>query len=190
VRQPLPLPEGVSNLAVQTAMGSGGFARHRYLDKSAMGAVREESSVMDLAQAPAVAATPPMPPSMRAPRPGKRAVSDDPLEGGAAEGAPFGLVVTVARATSVGPTGTLLTALRAALQQSSGAAACAETGGASKPIRLRLSIDAGGHVRIVAVVGANSALESCLRARLAGLSSATVALGKMPGQVELTITAR
>jgi Ca-activated chloride channel family protein len=191
VRQPLPLPEGVSNLAVQTAMGSGGFARHRYLNKSAMGAVREESSVMDLARAPAPAAsTTPMPPSMRAPRPGKRAVSDDPLEGAGAEGEPSGLVVTVARATSVGPTGALLTALRAALQQSSGAAACGETGGASKPIRLRLSIDAGGHVRIVAVVGANSALESCLRTRLAGLSSATVALGKMPGQVELTITAR
>ncbi|HXI58389.1 MAG TPA: VWA domain-containing protein, partial [Polyangia bacterium] len=192
VRQPLPLPEGVSNLAVTAAMGSAGIAPHSYFQKSARGAVREESSVMNLAQAPApAAATPPMPPSMRAPRPGKRAVSDDPLEGAGVEAEPSGLVVTVAGTTSVGPTGALLTAVRAALQrQSAGTAACGGTGGSGTPVRLRLSIDAGGHVRILAVVGANSALESCLRARLAGLLSATTALGKMPGLVELTISAR
>ncbi|MEA2697778.1 MAG: Ca-activated chloride channel [Myxococcales bacterium] len=201
VRQPLPMPEGVSNLSVQAAMGSGGLAGHAYLNKRAKRAVEEESSLENLARSPApAAAPPPMPSSMRAPkqgldaakvsRPGKRAVSDEPLEGAGGEEEPSGLVVTVARATSVGPTGALLTALRAALRQSAGAAACGETGGSSKPIRLRLSIDAGGHVRILAVVGANSALESCLRARLAGLSSATAALGKMPGLVELTISAR
>ncbi len=200
VRQPLPMPEGVSNLAVAgAAVGTM--------------AMSPPHSVMRMkAPTAAVQAAPP-PPSTPPPtggrasleglgaggvsakpaavREARKSVADkDALDSGALEGKaepePAGLGVTVINATLVGPTEALVRALSAALE-TTGRRGCA-LGSPRGPIMLRLSIDAAGRVRVLSVRGADAAMERCLRSRLAGLTSATVAAGKAaPGTVELRI---
>jgi len=59
-----------------------------------------------------------------------------------------------------------------------------------KALRLRLTIDAQGRIARVEIVTGDRSAEACLRAALAGLSSATVARGNPTGTVEITLRAR
>ena len=209
VRQPLPMPEGVSNLAVaeQSAsnqkslgvMGSGygaGGVAHK------MGApiVARPAPAAPLASAP----EPPPPP------PQKRSVSDSQVQGldrdgSVAHGRKAGKdeeknkaddrkvpasswVVTAGKSSTVGATAPLVEAIRAAL--AAGRASCLAASDAGKPIRVRLTIDGQGRIVRVELVTGDRNAESCLRTALTGLSSATVSRGAPTGTVEVTLHAR
>jgi hypothetical protein len=203
VRQPLPMPEGVSNLAVAEpsaapmksmgAMGGGGYGH----------AARR-------APAPMAAPVPPPPPHGRMPG---AVAADEALDGSAgpsfdkrardvksdkkeeqekkannkgdAPAAPA-WVVTASGVSSLDGTGPLVEAIRAAL--AGGRAACLAPAG--KLIRFRLTIDAHGRIARVEIVTGDRNAEACLRATLAGLSSATAARGNPTGTVEITLRAR
>jgi hypothetical protein len=62
--------------------------------------------------------------------------------------------------------------------------------GAGKSIRIRLTIDAHGAIVRVELVAGDRNAESCLRAALVGLSTATVAQAGPTGTIELTLSAR
>ena len=97
-------------------------------------------------------------------------------------------VVTAGKSSTVGATAPLVEAIRAAL--AAGRAPCLAASDGSKPIRVRLTIDAQGRIVRVELVTGDRNAESCLRAALAGLSSATVAHGAPTGTVEITLRAR
>jgi hypothetical protein len=97
-------------------------------------------------------------------------------------------IVSAGKSTTVGETAPLVEAIRAAL--AAGRAPCLAASDASKPIRVRLTIDAQGRIVRVELVTGDRNAESCLRAALAGLSSATVAHGAPTGTVEITLRTR
>ena len=97
-------------------------------------------------------------------------------------------IVSAGKSTTVGATAPLVEAIRAAL--AAGRAPCLAASSASKPISVRLTIDAQGRIVRVELVTGDRNAESCLRAGLAGLSSATMAHGAPTGTVEITLRAR
>jgi len=201
VRQPLPMPEGVSNLAVEQAAqpapppassgygyGGGGPA-HRSM------------------------ANAPRPALARAPVSG-RAVAEnesdrDELATGKTLDAKAGKAdkknkddarqaitwtVSAGKSTTTGASGPLVEAIRAAL--ASGRAPCLAASAVGKPIRVRLTIDARGAIVRVELVAGDRNAESCLRAALVGLSSATKATttangvnGLRTGTIDITLEA-
>ena len=81
--------------------------------------------------------------------------------------------MTAGSAHGVGGTAPLVAAIRAAL--ASGRARCLAASDVSKPIRIRVTVDAQGRIVRVELVAGDRTAESCLRTALAGLSSATTA---------------
>ena len=208
VRQPLPMPEGVSNLAVaekggMSALGapSGATMPHRLRspakreisDSPLEGLVggQGRGGAGTLAKsAPSAPEPAPPPPSSRAARGGhaaaealdeEKAPRDKSRDD--AKAAPR-WVVTATGSSAVGPTAPIVEAVRAAL--ASGRAGClaATRGG----LKLRLTVDAHGKVVRVDLLAGDRAAEACLRRALGELSSATIAAGGAAGTVELTIT--
>jgi Ca-activated chloride channel family protein len=182
VRQPLPMPQGVSNLAVaeQSAAPAGVMRMPvapapppaRLAGRAAAGDDKDEE---------------------REAKPEKQARgADKKIEGknkadGPATSTPISWIVTAGKSSTVGATGPLVAAIRAAL--AGGRVPCL-TAAAGKSIRIRLTIDAhGAIVRVELVAGARNA-ESCLRGALAGLSTATVAQTGPTGTIEVTLSAR
>jgi Ca-activated chloride channel homolog len=210
VRQPLPMPEGVSNLAVGEQQSSGKMLQ----PMKAMGAMGNGYGAGGLGHAAPVAAMPvaPAPPP---PVQAKKSVSDSPLDGldrdsggrvaRRAEGkagksekakdkedeskAPAPTwSVSAGKSTTVGATAPLVEAIRAAL--ASGRAPCLAASALGKAIRVRLTIDAQGRIVRVELVTGDRNAESCLRTALTGLASATVAQAAPTGTVEVTLHAR
>ncbi len=202
VRQPLPMPEGVSNLAVSEpsaasgapmkSMGALGGAGHGY-----------GRSTMSAPVQPAPAPPPASPVSRRmladkepeaarddrARHLAKEEKASKNKDGAKAPGTAPTWTVTASKAASVGATGPLVEAIRAAL--GSGRAACLSVSDIAKLIRLRLTLDAQGRIVRVELVSGDRHAEACLRSALAGLSSATVAQGAVAtGTVEITLRAR
>jgi hypothetical protein len=95
--------------------------------------------------------------------------------------------VTAGQTTSVGATAPLVEAIRAAL--AAGRASCLAAS-AGAPIKVRLTIDAHGRIVRVELVAGDRNAESCLRAALVGLSSATAAKGAPTGTIEITLRTR
>jgi Ca-activated chloride channel family protein len=205
VRQPLPMPEGVSNLAVaepsaapgvgapmkamgamgRTGGGAGGLSAHGKMSIS-----------VPVAPAPA---PPPAPlasrrasdkeaDSLRGPRDDRsrsfakgEEKDEKPATKSDAKKSPDAAtwIVTAGNARSVGATAPLVAAIRAAL--TSGRAPCLAASDASKPIRVRVTVDAQGRIVRVELVAGDRNAESCLRTVLGGLSSATIARGRGRG---------
>ena len=207
VRQPLPMPEGVSNLAaaeqaapalapagVMGSFGSVGPSGNGY------GGGASASRRASIAPKPA-----PPPASTHGRLAGKEADRDeeDAKTGKAdkknkddAPKTPAAAVVwavTAGKSNTVGASGPLVEAIRAAL--ASGRAACLAASSAGKPIRVRLTIDARGAIVRVELVAGDRNAESCLRAALVGLASATKAQstntvnGLTIGTIEITLRA-
>ena len=88
----------------------------------------------------------------------------------------------------------LVAAIRAAL--ASGRARCLAASDVSKPIRIRVTVDAQGRIVRVELVSGDRTAEGCLRTVLAGMSSATIAQGSGSGSesptgtVEIILRAR
>ena len=204
VRQPLPMPDGVSNHAVaeyKLAPTSGAAlqapkAKRGEMDMllGGMGSVGNVGPIgggsgygrgalggkgaMDMQRkvAPAPAAPPP-------PAPAK----DDKPSRRDEERAVPAWVVTVVKSEGIGATEPLVKAIRAALQGWRGA--CLDAGPAW-PLRARLTVDVRGHVVRVELIGGDRQAEACLRAPLVGVSSATVARDAATGTVEVTLRRR
>lgn len=184
VNQPLPLPEGVSNLAV----GSGeAVSKTMLMPRRKMAEAREsEAAGMP---APSVAASPmaPPPPSggfMGQPaKKGKArsAVAKDDASG--ARATPRIMIVNL-KADGLGDTKALLTAIEAKLAE-----AAKECASGEATIKVKLTVDQSGKVIKVELVDAKDAkLGECLKKKLGNLRSATKATGKS-GTLELTLRA-
>jgi hypothetical protein len=209
VRQPLPMPEGVSNLAV-------GGPQASLLPMKAMGVMGSGSGygAGGLGHAAPAATSPvaPAPPPVSRKRSMSYSSADglsldeeraankheamagkkepqakDRDDGRKAPAAPT-WIVSAGKSTTVGATAPLVEAIRAAL--AAGRAPCLAASDASKPIRVRLTIDAQGRIVRVELVTGDRNAETCLRAALTGLSSATVAHAAPTGTVEITLRAR
>jgi Ca-activated chloride channel family protein len=212
VRQPLPMPEGVSNLAVgeagarQGLVGPSGAMMHRAPGKRSisdnpmegvdlggtlMGKGRGGAgSVAKAAPEPASAAPPPaLSPQHHAAREKAEALDEEAPRDKRkddADAAPR-WAVTATGSSGVGATAPVVEMVRAAL--GSRRAAC--LGATRGNLKLRLTIDAHGKVVRVDLLGGDRTAEACVRRLLAELSSATMATGAVngaaTGTVELTI---
>jgi hypothetical protein len=196
VRQPLPMPDGVSNLAVeQQAMSAGigagaGAMKARRMKASAPMA---ESTLHGLGgggvAAPTSAAPPPAEPKGkahadgRAASPTKREIADDMAadkERREVKSSNPGPVVEVVKASSVGDTTPVVVALKRLL-------ASRGTCPAGGRVQLRLTIDAKGQIVRIEVIGRDRSGEACWQKLFAGVSSGTAARGAETGSVEVTI---
>jgi Ca-activated chloride channel family protein len=208
VRQPLPMPEGVSNLAVEqptAAVAPMGVMGSSNGYGSGGGAYRHAGK----AGAPIMPAPPPGPKQMIAdnplagldrdesrrsrPAPAKEEAKEEKTadkkhkDDGDSKPASPTWIVTAANSATVGPAAPLLQAISAAL--TSGRAACLVPS-SGKPIKVRLTLDARGAIVRVELVTGDRNAESCLRAALAGLSSSTQAKGAPTGTIEVTMRVR
>jgi Ca-activated chloride channel family protein len=207
VRQPLPMPEGVSNLAVggdapasssAPAMGATGIGApaHRVAAQKSKAPGR----------APATPALAPQPAPVASKdddaqrdldvggriasgKHARRSAEDERKEEKndrrPAAREPAAWRITAGGAVGIGATEPLVVAVRAALAGDRGA--CLAAAAARKTWKLRLTVDAHGKVVRVDVVAGDQALAACLRASLAGLSSSTFAAGGATGSVVLTL---
>jgi Ca-activated chloride channel homolog len=211
VRQPLPMPEGVSNLAVgaqaaapsgiapMKTMGGAGYGQGGYgsiggRTHAAKRAPAEPASPVSRRMAAADEEREARDDRSRALARSvdKSTAPKDAKPKGKGEGptAPAALTWTViaGKSSTVGATAPLVEAVRTAL--AAGRGACLAAADLAGPILLRLTIDAQGRiVRIQLVAGGRNA-ESCLQRALAGLASVTAAHGAPTGTVELTLRAR
>jgi Ca-activated chloride channel family protein len=192
VRQPLPMPEGVSNLAVAEAAapapplglmgltGSGG-KRHEAKAKAPAKASLDSLTLRDddLPSAEAFGrgglAAPADKEALRGAGRTARSRKDEPTPAHAWR-------VNVGKTSLVGSTEALASGLRTLL--ASERAVCLPSAG---PLTLRLTIDATGHVVRVDLTSGKRASEACLRRLLLGLRSATVARVGSQGTVEVTL---
>jgi Ca-activated chloride channel family protein len=203
VRQPLPMPEGVSNLAVAesksvgslglmgTGSGGGGYGYGAKAKKTASAPVMEAPP-----PAPAPASPSPAPPRAHALHRGDAAAArgrdeDEAKPAKDDRGPAIRWTITVGKSESVGNGAPVVAAVRSAL--SSGRAGCAAALTKGKAMKLRLTIDAKGKVTRVELIGGDRSTEACLRRLLSGLGAGTSAqgakTGTATGTIELTILA-
>jgi Ca-activated chloride channel family protein len=214
VRQPLPMPEGVSNLAVGAQafapagvapmnMKTMGGAGYGHGGSGTLGRLSGKGAAAEAAAPPPPSLAPvPMPRRMAPAADEQRQDRDDrsrastrseekakpkDKSAGPATAAPV-WNVTAGKSSSVGAVAPLLQAISGAL--GSGRGACLAAADVGKPIRLRLTVDAQGRILRVELLAGDRHAESCLQRTLAGLVSATVAHGAPTGLVEVTLRAR
>jgi len=168
VRQPLPLPEGVSERAMARSRGGLGYA-------SGSGGGGPAPS----ASAPLTMAPPP-PPSGKA-RPSRKLALRDEADKDLTRGM-VRVVVADAKAAGLSDAKELLQALQERLQKA--AASCGATAGT---LELKLTVDRSGKVVKVEVVRTSAGvLGECARKTLTGMSSKTVSTAAT-GTYELTL---
>jgi Ca-activated chloride channel family protein len=204
VRQPLPMPEGVSNYAVaeSQAMTAG----------APMPAAAPSRHMMSKISSKQISRAPMSPEPLAAPAE-KTLTSDDELSGGLAgvgtgaaapKGASGGegkmgkkeatdakakdkdratsckVNVKIDKADGTGDT----QALRALVERTARALACTATG----PMQLRITLDGAGKIAKVEVVSGDRKLGEAIGRKLTGATSATRATGGDKATVEVTIT--
>ncbi len=186
VKQPLPLPEGVSDLAVgHMAYSLGGGVMGGVSGGVAGGNVgarkmRKAEALLAPAAAPIAEETravpratraPATPPPAREAAPAKEKAKDDK----AADARPL---VQLLASHAVGDTRPLVQQLSKLLQ----AGTC---GGAA--LRIRLTIDAAGHITAVTLLEGDRPAFACLERALLKLTTGTRAAGKPAGTVDLRV---
>jgi Ca-activated chloride channel family protein len=201
VRQPLPMPEGVSNLAVgepqAKALGGmigNGVSGSAYgMGVGGGGMARKAMPAPPPAAMPApVSAHEDAIESLTSRSDGdgrhkgvesdKKAAKASVQPAAEAPPAPSQhWQVTAGATASVTAPAALVASLRSALANGH----CALSGKAAK---LRLTVDGHGKVQKVEVVSGDRAAQACLARQLIGLTSATIAQGAATGTVEITLT--
>jgi Ca-activated chloride channel family protein len=180
VRQPLPMPAGVSNLAVEGVLGgkasSSGGGATGYLNRAVP---RHNAYAAAEAVAPPPPAAAPASSSAREEGDDKRAKKPAPKGDKDKEGP--AILVRGASASGLDDTAPLRAAIVARLRGGAGCSARAVE------VVLRLTVDAAGKVAGVERVSGDDAAAGCVRARLMGLTSATRATGGKPGVWTVTI---
>jgi hypothetical protein len=202
VKQPLPLPEGVSNQAVGQAAGvlgaanapmKAGAPRMKLEDNAPEGLQLQGSGSgggglgrVVRAPAPVASAMPPVPPSVSpapsnepADKPAHRRAPSAKPPAPAARDVPS---VSLSNAVALGDTGPLVHQLEALLVR----AGCARRPGGSA-LTLKLTIDGAGKIVTASLVRGDARLLACLEGRLVGLVTATRAASGGTGTVEVVV---
>lgn len=202
VRQPLPMPDGVSNLAVGEAavgylrtIGSGGggsnygrglsglpaqappvAASRRHVGEGGKMSKSSAPRVVSEREAKDEAAT--ASPAARTPAERTSAPSDKSRS--------LHWTVTAGKVSGLGDAAPLVKAIERLLAASAGCPAPTSV----QPIRLRVTVDARGKVTRIEVLGDDGQRGACVVKLLAGMASPTSAAPAATGTVELTITAQ
>lgn len=191
VKQPLPMPEGVSNAAMpqkvmapQSFQGSG--ATMKGLSAGGLGSIGSASGP---SAAPSSAPPPPSPMRMRRDEAEKKTMarpSASMKELAEEDASPSGglrLMVADFKADKLSDAGALLRAIDAKLAEAKG---CFTAAGS---LKLRLTIDKAGKVIKVELVTGDAKAAECFKGKLLGLSSNAKAEGAATGTYEVTLRA-
>jgi Ca-activated chloride channel family protein len=192
VRQPLPMPEGVSNLAIGSNVPGQGIAAYSHAT-GAPHAMRKAESQRMYAPAPAIAAPSSMlkEPASEARASGKGgaghdlAKSSDEAENKAAKdkkGQVCSVKVTPGKSQSLGDSKALLAIVRRVVEQQG----CAQAKPGST-LRLRITVDGAGKIAKVERLAGDEAVAAAIANKLTGESSATTAKAASEGTLEVTI---
>jgi Ca-activated chloride channel family protein len=192
VRQPLPMPEGVSNLAIGSNVPGQGIAAYSHAT-GAPHAMRKAESQRMYAPAPAIAAPSSMlkEPASEARASGKGgaghdlAKSSDEAENKAAKdkkGQVCSVKVTPGKSQSLGDSKALLAIVRRVVEQQG----CAQAKPGST-LRLRITVDGAGKIAKVERLAGDEAVAAAIANKLTGESSATVARAAPEATLEVTI---
>jgi Ca-activated chloride channel family protein len=192
VRQPLPMPEGVSNLAIGSNVPGQGIAAYSHAT-GAPHAMRKAESQRMYAPAPAIAAPSSMlkEPASEARASGKGgaghdlAKSSDEAENKAAKdkkGQVCSVKVTPGKSQSLGDSKALLAIVRRVVEQQG----CAQAKPGST-LRLRITVDGAGKIAKVERLAGDEAVAAAIANKLTGESSATTAKAASEGPLEVTI---
>jgi Ca-activated chloride channel family protein len=193
VRQPLPMPEGVTNLAIGSKGGGPGLGGIAYSHAAGAPAafpqrsMKRAESQREYAPAPA-SATPTKPasePASTAHTDGKakagRALamsSDGPAQDEMASVCP--VKVIPGKSHSLGDSKALLAVIRHAAEQQG----CAKAG---STLRLRITVDSTGKITKVERLAGDQVLAATIAGKLTGASSTTTAKAPAQGTLEVTI---
>jgi hypothetical protein len=193
VRQPLPMPEGVSNLAIGSKGGGQGLAGVAYSHATgAPAAFPERAMKRAEAQreyAPAPASAEPSPPiselasTAGADGTGKagRELAKSSDKVAQDEKAPVCSVKVIpGKGHSLGDSKALLAVIRRVAEQQG----CAKAG---STLRLRITVDATGKVTKVERLAGDQVLAAAITGKLTGASSTTTAKSAREGTLEVTI---
>ena len=193
VRQPLPMPEGVSNLAIGSKGGGPGLAGVAYSHAAGAPATMPQRSMKRAESqrmyAPAPASVAPSAPvselastaraDARGGTGGDLAKSRDKIAQD--EKAPACSVkVTPGKSHRLGDSKALLAVIRHAAEQHG----CAKAG---CTLRLRITVDATGKIAKVERLAGDRAIASAIAGKLTGTSSTTTAQAAPVGTLEVTI---
>ena len=199
VRQPLPMPEGVSNLAIGSngpAQGVASFAYSQAIGVPAAAsrhALKKTESQQMYAPAPAIAAPISMPKepaaeTRAASKGGSARVSADSSDeaenktGKDKKGQTCSVKLTPGKGQSLSDSKALLAVIRRVAEQQG----CAQ----AKPgrvLRLRITVDGAGKIARVERLAGDEAVATAIANKLTGESSATVAKAAPEGTLEVTI---
>jgi Ca-activated chloride channel family protein len=184
VRQPLPMPEGVSDLAVRQMKGVLAFGGPSGGAPSGGAAQRlNRSAPLPAESSPELMASP-APPSKAKSVPASehrsRALAKDEEVEPRLSPSPTLFIVDV-QARSLGDLKPLIQAIEAKLAS----AKCAKAGAA---LKLRLTLDKAGKVAKVEILSETGGVAACVKKALEGLSSATLPSGDS-GTLELDLKA-
>jgi Ca-activated chloride channel family protein len=190
VRQPLPMPEGVSNLAIGSKGGGQGLAGVAYSHATGAPAAmpprsmkRAESQRM---YAPAPASVAPSPPvselasTARADAGGKAGREIAKSSDKDAKTPVCSVKVIPGKSHSLGDSRDLLAAIRRVAEQQG----CAKAG---STLRLRITVDAAGRIAKVERLAGDQAVAAAIAGKLTGQASATTAKCAPAGTIEVTI---
>jgi Ca-activated chloride channel family protein len=188
VRQPLPMPEGVSNYAVADSRMMMAAPAPAYAPQGSAhqisGRARKSASVDELLSAPVRSAQPASEPTAAGGLAGVKTSKDGaPAEKAkerASDKAPAcNLTVKIEKAENAGNT----QALRALVERTAKALACSAAG----DIKLRITLDNAGKIASVVVVSGDRKIGQAIGRKLTGATSATHATGQDKATVEVTI---
>jgi Ca-activated chloride channel homolog len=190
VRQPLPMPEGVSNLAVAESVAASPAApmmlRASGSRKGGVGDKKLSEKEMQAPMAPPPPAAPIMAAPAPEPKPAKSADMDDLRKVKREEKAKAGdkaagctVNVRIDKAQGAGDT----QALRALVERTARTVAC----GASSTLQLRITLDKTGKITKVEVVSGYKKTCDAMVRKLTGATSATLATADQ-ATIEVTIT--
>ncbi len=188
VRQPLPMPEGVSNYAVAEAQSMAAIpaapapAYNRPLHAVAKSSMSLDDLSGSFASGGRAKHAAGAPATVSEPRQAELATDEeaDKRTGERAKTPACRIEVAVDRAEHVGDA----KALRALVERAAHTRGCQVAG----LVKLRITIDGAGMIVNVTFVSGNDAIGKALIGRLTGVTSSTRATGQDNGTVEVTIT--
>jgi Ca-activated chloride channel family protein len=193
VRQPLPLPEGVSNFAIGSKGGGQGLGGIAYSHATGAPAafpqrtMKRAESQREYAPAPASAA-----PTKPASEPASTARADSKAKAGRAlamssdrsaqdeKASVCSVKVLPGKSHSLGDSKALLAVVRRVAEQQG----CAKAG---STLRLRITVDATGKITKVERLAGDEVLAATIAGKLTGASSTTTAKAPAQGTLEVTI---
>jgi Ca-activated chloride channel family protein len=183
VRQPLPMPEGVSNLAIGASGAGYQVARAQLTRAPALARTHAmKESEVQLMPAPASAAPKPAAEVYPAGKGGRRptfAANDEERTSKDKKASACSVKLTPGKSHNLSDSKALVAVIRRIIEQQ----AC----GHSSTIRLRFTVDGAGKIVKAERLAGDEAIAAAIVGRLTGESSATTAQSAPEGTLEVTI---